>query len=214
MSSIRNLFSRDSGFFYYTDKFSKLIMLNLLVIIFSLPVITFGAAVSALHYVLRHLYADEEGNVVIEFWKAFLDNSKKATCIWLCFFAVGLCLLWNYQLLQTGLLPDSNFLKWPLIIIATIIFCSAMWSFILQSRYENKMFVTVRNGFMFSLFYLPTTVLMVLSTAVPLLLLMISMKLMPFVILCGISGPGLLQVMLYIRIFKQLERLDTEIEKE
>lgn len=205
MSKLQNSFSRDSKFFFYMDKISKLIILNLLFILFSLPLVTFGASLTALHRVLWLLNEDEEGNVFLEFWNAFRENFWKATCIWLCFAAVGAFLLWDYYLLRTGVLLEANWLQWPVYIIAALAFCSGMWAFVLQSRYENKVIATMRNGFIFTFLYFLATVMMVLAAAVPVLLLYISLYTMPVVLLCGFSGTGLLQTMLYSRVFDKLE---------
>lgn len=205
MGSINNLFSQDSAFFRYTDKLGKLIMLNLLVVIFSLPVLTVGSALSALYTMTLKVYADEEGNITAEFLKAFRENFKRATCIWLCFLAVIALLILDYWLLRTGVLPGANVLQWPVYIIAAITFCSGMWSLILQSRYENKVIGTIRNAFVFIYVYFPATIMMLLAATIPLFLLIISLNLMPIVLLCGISGPALLQTVFFSRIFKQLE---------
>lgn len=210
MSSIKNLFSQDSAFFYYTDKLAKLMMLNLIVIVFSLPIFSIGAAFTALYTVMLKLHEDEEGNVVSEFWKAFQDNFKQASCIYLCFLGISAFLLWDYWLLRTGVLPGANVLQWPVYIIAVITFCSAMWSFILQSRYKNNILATMRNGFVFCFVFFLGTLMMLLSAFLPVFLLVISMHLMPIVLVCGISGPVLLQAIFYSRIFKRLDGMTIE----
>lgn len=213
MSSNRKLFSRDSTFFYYTEKFANLMILNLLVIVFSIPMFSFGASITALYSVLSKMCKDEEGIVFVDFWRAFRENFKRATCIWVCFFVIGAFLLWDYYLLRTGVLPEVNYLKWPVFIIAFIAFCCAMWSFILQSRYVNNVFSTIRNGLLFSIFYFPATLLMALAVAVPVFLLIISFSLMPIVLVCGISGPALLQTILFGRIFSGIEPTPNEEEQ-
>ena len=210
MGSIKNLFSQDSAFFFYTDKLAKLIMLNLMVIVFSLPVFTLGAAFTALYTVMLKLHADEEGGVVKEFWKAFQDNFKQATGIWMCFFCIGAFLFLDYWLLRTGVLPGANALQWPIYIIAVIALCSMMWSFILQSRYKNKVFATMRNGFAFCFVFLPATFMMLLAAVVPAFLLVISLHLMPIVLACGISGSALLQTMLFSQVFKRLDVMNKD----
>ncbi len=219
MSSIEDLFSCDNKFFFYIAKFIKLVLLNLMMIVFSLPIFTIGSAFAALYAVMLKVHTDEEGNVITEFWKAFRDNFKQATYIWLHFLGIGAVLFLVYWLLRIGVLPGGNVLQWVVYLLAVVVFSSAMWSFILQSRYENEIRATMRNGFAFSFVFLPATLLMLVPAAIPVVLLIVNLRLWPIVLVCGISGPALLQAAFYSQIFKRLDVMakgndKTEIDDE
>lgn len=73
----------------------KLILVNILWVICSLPVITIGASSTAACYLCLKLINDDECNVVKAFFKSFKENFKQGTIIWLfvgpAFYAVTLC---------------------------------------------------------------------------------------------------------------------------
>lgn len=59
------------------------ILLGLLWVLFSLPVITFGAATTAMLYTGGKVLRQGEGNVFPTFWQAFRREFKQATVLWL-----------------------------------------------------------------------------------------------------------------------------------
>ena len=73
----------------------KLLVVNALWVICSLPIFTIGASSCAACYVCLKLLNEEDGNVVSWFFKSFKENFKQGTIIWLfsapAFYAVTLC---------------------------------------------------------------------------------------------------------------------------
>lgn len=65
-------------FFILTTHFGKLISLNLLLLAFSIPVVTIPAALCGMNRVLIKLYRDGNCFVWSEFWKEFRANIGKA----------------------------------------------------------------------------------------------------------------------------------------
>lgn len=59
-----------------------LLLLNILWIICSIPVITIGASTTALYSVTLKMVVSEEGYIVRDFRKAFVENFKQSTVIW------------------------------------------------------------------------------------------------------------------------------------
>ena len=70
-ASMGRLFSLDSPLFSFLSKVADLILLNILVIICCIPVITVGASMTALHYVVLKMVRDEESYIVRSFFKSF-----------------------------------------------------------------------------------------------------------------------------------------------
>lgn len=78
------------GFFDVDGKLAQvisrifdLIKLNLLCLIFSLPVITAGAGLTAAWYNLLKMARNEESYIGKSYWKAFKTNFRQATIIWI-----------------------------------------------------------------------------------------------------------------------------------
>ena len=86
-------------FFSYDSRFSQILLriaqccyLNLLWLICSLPVFTAGAATTALYHVTLKMVKDEDGALTGLFFRAFRENFRQATVLWLLLLAVGAAL--------------------------------------------------------------------------------------------------------------------------
>ena len=77
------LFNMDSGFARFMNRAIDVLELNILWIIFSLPIFTIGASTCAAYYVTLKMVDEEEGYVGKMFVKAFKDNFKQGTILWL-----------------------------------------------------------------------------------------------------------------------------------
>ena len=70
-------------------KVADFMILNVLWIICSIPIVTIGAATTAMYSVMLRLVKDEEGYIVKGFFKAFKENFKQSTIMWLIYMVVG-----------------------------------------------------------------------------------------------------------------------------
>lgn len=73
----------------FITKITYSVYLNILWFLCCLPIVTAGASTTALFYVTLKVAKDEEGNITKAFFRAFKQNFKKATVIWLILLAVG-----------------------------------------------------------------------------------------------------------------------------
>ena len=96
MRFLLRLFGEESAFGRFLIRLYILIVSNLLFVLFSIPVITTGASLSALNYTLMKLQrGDRHFKVFDTFWKGFKENFVKAT---ICF--VALVALVMFQILE------------------------------------------------------------------------------------------------------------------
>ncbi len=209
---MNSLFNPDSKVMHYGYKLADLMVLQLVVILASLPVVTAGAAFTAMHYVLLRMYRNQEGNIWKEFWYAFRTNFRQATLLWLIYLGVILFLYIDLRLIIVADLPYLKlavyFLPFPLLL--TIL--SLGWVFVLQSRYENTVGKTIRHSLLMVLSHPLYTLINVVLMFVPLILTGLSYALIPLVLFLGYSLPGLLRAILYSRVFDKLE--DTDWRKQ
>ena len=63
--------------------------LNVLWLVCSLPIFTIGASTTAMYTVMLKVVKNEEGYIVKGFFKAFKENFKKSTIIWLILLVIG-----------------------------------------------------------------------------------------------------------------------------
>ncbi len=80
-------FSVDNMLFRFMGRVSDLIILNFLWIFSSLPLFTIGASTKALYSVSLNLANESEGSIIKDYFKAFKDNFKKSTILWLIILA-------------------------------------------------------------------------------------------------------------------------------
>ena len=187
---------------FYANKACDLMGLNLLMLLFCLPVFTLGASVTAMHYVLLKILRDElEEGVVRTFWSAFKSNFRQSTLLWIIYLPIGLLLGLDLLLFHKGLFPLPQILKYFLIALMVVWLLNLNWALILQSRYYNSIKVTLRNALLFCLFHPIDTLLISVVLCVPFALIIFMPELTPVVLICGFGFSGILAAALYNRIF-------------
>ncbi len=77
------LFNIDSPVMRFLGKVADLMILNLVTLVCCIPIVTIGASLTAMHYVLLKMVRDRECYIVRSFFKSFKANFKQATVIWL-----------------------------------------------------------------------------------------------------------------------------------
>ena len=66
-------------------KFADLLLVNAMTIVFSVPVVTMGAALSAMHDQVLKIWRDEQTGIIKGYWKAFRENLKQGTKLFLMY---------------------------------------------------------------------------------------------------------------------------------
>lgn len=200
-----NLFNPDNKFMQLGYKLFDLMSLQLAVMVFSLPLFTMGAALTAMHNILLKIYRDQSPSVWREFWAAFKSNFKQATILWLALLGAFLFLYVNYRLI---VITDIAWLKpgvYLLFVPAIYILLSSSWMFVLQSRYDNPVGKTLRNAFLMVLSQPLNTLVNALMTVLPIVALSWTWQAIPFLFFLGFTLPGILRTIVYSRSFDKLE---------
>lgn len=201
-----NIFNPDSKFTQYTNKFSDLITLNLWFVLTSLPLITIGASATAMHDVLLRIYRDElEYSVTQNYFRAFRENFRQATAIWIVYVVFGAVLF-----ADLFFVTNPGFLKILVTIVSILLVLSLSWIFVLQSRYANPVYATIRNAVVFAIMHPIDTVLMCALMLLPILLLISKPSTIPIVVICCFSLAGIIRAMIYGKVFSQNEVMDDQ----
>lgn len=183
---------------------STLVFLNILTLLFSLPIVTAGAALAAMHYVIIEMIEERGGSLPGEFWKRFKENLKNATPIWLILLAAAGFLYADIRLITGGQLGLPRAMLIP--IYAGLFVTAAIYVYVipLTARFVYSTGAAFKNAAILAAAYFPRTVLMVAASAViPFLLLNVT-RLLPLFFLLGISLPGYLCALLYKPIFDKI----------
>ncbi len=209
------LFDLDSKFMHFMNKFADLMWLNILTLIFCIPLVTVGASVTAMHRVLLAIYRDEESYITRSFWKSFKQNFKQSTIIWLIYLAVIILLISDFLLIYKGGMEVHAFIKYALIFVAVLTAFSFFWVFVLQSRYENKVWQTIKNSLVVGTSHFFYSIMMMILSIIPLVVVYLFNIGIPLVIAFGFTAPGILMTMLYSRVFDRMEGVNRkELKKQ
>lgn len=152
------------------------ILLNILWVICSIPLFTMGASTTALYTVMLKIVKNEEGYIVKGFFRAFKDNFKKATIIWLILGGIGIVLGLDARLVSGMTPPIRTVLQSIFIILGFAWLCVVIYVFPLTARYENTIKNTFKNALLLSVAKLPYTILMVVVTAGSVILTLLNTK--------------------------------------
>lgn len=180
---MRNFFNIDNPFFRFLGRMADLMILNFLFIVCSLPILTAGASACALFYVLFKMRENEEGYITRSFLKAFRENLKKGTAIWLIMLLLGLIFRQDLAVLnqKTGMLAGGL----RIVIYLFIVLWGSMlvYVFPLQGRFENTIKNTMRNAFFMAAANIRQTIAMLVMVVAPVLLTVKSITTMWYALL-------------------------------
>ena len=90
----------DSPFMRVLGRIADLMIINFLTILLCIPVITAGAAFTAMHYVLLKIVRDEEGYIVKQYFRSFKENFLQATILWIGMLAVSAALFVDWRIMR------------------------------------------------------------------------------------------------------------------
>ena len=139
--------------------------LNVLWLVCSLPIVTAGAATTALYYVTLKIAENEEGDITQQFFRAFRSNFKQATILWLILLALGVVLGTDIYVLRhlsastSGVLAVVLTLALAVVIVACIAYAFVLSNvFALVARVENTNGAMLKNALLISVRYLSCTI--------------------------------------------------------
>ena len=207
-------FSIDSPLMRTMSKVADLMILNLLVIVTCIPVITIGASLSAMHYVLIKINRNEGTSVAVMFFKSFKENFAQATILW--FINIAGLFLFAYDVyiffFANNTLPVLVLIF--VLAVGVLFVMTSMYFYPLQARFINPVPKTVRNAFFVMVLNFPKSVLTVLIYMIPIGLLILTTYFIPIVFLFGISVPGFFAVKLYSKVFAKIEPKEEEVTED
>lgn len=207
------IFDLESPLMSFLNKLADLIFLNILAAVCCLPIITIGASMTALNYVVLKIVRNEEGYITKAFFKSFKQNFKQATIIWLTLLLVACVLVGDYLIFTYSGITFPTWLKVTLVAIGIVVLFATMHVFPVLSRFENTILNTYKNSLFMGILTLPKTVCMMVCWAIPVVISAFFPQILPVVFALGISGPTFLCALLYNGTFKRFEPETEEAEE-
>jgi uncharacterized membrane protein YesL len=195
----------NSRIYLLLEKFSNLLILNLVWIVACLPIFTIFPATAAMFSVIRQWKLNDENSVIKPFIKYLKINFKQSFIIELFLFPCVMLLVFDfYYILQS----DSNimiYLLIPLFLITILVISMTTFLFPVMVHYQLSIKDLFKNSVILSFIHLPTTFLLIMSGIAILGLI----YLLPITSIILFSIGSLINYMLCNRIFDRIERLKT-----
>ena len=129
---LQGLFNYDNPVWRFIGKLGDLILLNILWIVCSIPIVTAGAATTAVYYVTLKLVRDENDGTIKNFFHSFKENFVQSTIIWVILLAAGALLAFDFWFFLTG---QMNSLTGVPKLLMTAVFGGFLMLYIFISTY-------------------------------------------------------------------------------
>mgnify|MGYP002509672198 FL=1 len=177
-------FSVDSPLYRFLSKLLDVIRLNFLWILFSIPLVTIGASTVAALSVALKMADDEEGYIGRSFLKAFRENWKQGTVLWLITLVALYAIYLDFQFFEA---LEGNPMIFLLVgILSIVVVVSALlYAYPLAARYENTLFRTIQNSIDITRRYVGRTLFLVFVLSLEFLLFQFNQTMLFFAILLG-----------------------------
>ena len=182
-----------------------MVKLNFMWLLFSLPIVTVGAATVAAYSVTLKMADEQEGYVARQFVKAFKENWRQGIPMGLlalfCSYAVYL----DFELQRVAEGDSTMFLIFG--IVAAFVFgMSFIYAFPLSARYENTLIGTLKNSVNIATRYFARTLLMVAILAGEVIVFIFNYMTLFFGLLIGPACIMLTISGFALHFFKEIEK--------
>lgn len=216
----KKVFNHENKFWRAMGKLADLVALNLLFLVCCLPVVTIGASASAFYSMLMKIAEETEPYILRGFFRAFKENFKKATIIWIIMFIIGAFLIFDIYLVTSAKDVFPTFFRYIIYAITFVYALMLSFVFALQAKFENTVGGTIKNSLLMGIgHFLPWGILIVIITYLPLLLFFIRLDFifytLPLLVLCGFGLIGYGNSKCFLKIFKRyMPEPEPEIESD
>ncbi len=200
-------------------RLADFIILNLLWVVCSIPIITIGASTTALYTVMLKLVKNEEGYIAKGFLKAFKENFKQSTIMWIIFLLISIVFVVDFVSIKLMSDEIGGILQILFLFMGALLAAWMVYAFALQARFVNTVKNTLKNAMILVFAKLPFTVLIVLLTVGPVLVTFLTVRTLVIGVMvwffAGVSLVAWLNSYLLRFVFKKLEEGgEQEAQKE
>lgn len=208
---------KESRFVKIFRTFGDICTLNVLWLVFSIPLVTIGASTTALYAVNLKMIKHEEGGIWKEFTKAFKENFKKATLAWLIVVAAWVLIYCSFTFAGSVEGAMSTFYYvFGCVEVGAVLLVMA-FLFPLIARYENTLVNTFKNAALLSLSNFGSCVKIVLAWFMPIYfstvpLIFLYTWYLWLIIVVGLIGYG--TSFTIRKVFTRIEEAQSGEEKE
>lgn len=158
MSSI---FNYDNRFFQGFNKVVDCFYISILWVIFCIPVVTAGAATTAMYYTVHKVLRGSRGYVWSSFWSSFKSNFKQSTIMWLICLVAWVIMYFDSYLMRQMLEQENKlgFLYYVFVVLMAFLILWGTYIFTYTARFSNTIKHIMKNSAIIAVANLPRTLL-------------------------------------------------------
>ena len=202
----------DNPFFEAMGRLGDIILVNLLLLLCSLPIVTVGASVSAMYGVFLQMIEGTEGRISITFFRYFRKGLKKNTMVWSTMLVIGILLIFNMFFLghvgMEGIWKIVGIVTGCLILIWEILFA---WVFAFLADWEGRIRDGVIAAMRMAVLHLPATLVMVVLNNILLICLWMGVfylaAVIPIYLVAGFGLTGYVNTWFFKKYLKKKEKI-------
>ena len=198
-------FDANNPVMQFLSRLVDMAVLNLMTIACMIPIVTAGAAITAMNNVLIHLVRKDETYVWKMFIASFKQNLKQGIGLGLLFTAIFAFAGLELVLLHSIDAKSSTMFMIIITVICLCVVAIGIYTFALLSRFENTVRGTLINAVSLALGHIPRTLGMLAILVAWAALLWFLHGIFLLVLLYGLTIPGYLCTRIYDPIFRTLE---------
>lgn len=189
------------------DRFSDLVILNVLCILCSIPILTAGSSISAACSCSLKLLKKEGGSICREFWNTWKRDWKQVTPVWFIMACLLFLLVAEYRITACMPKPMQQYFRCVLTVAMILWLSVSVYLFPLLAYFQATCRQSIKNAAKLAVANLPWTALMLLTVSAPCLLL----QLMPgmlaiillFLLILGVEGIIMINCAIFRRSIKK-----------
>lgn len=207
--AFKDTFRGDSAYSQIMTKVFDIFWLSVLSILCCIPVITIGASLSSLYYVMLKLVRDEETAVTRNYFKAFKENFLQSLPVTLILLVIIGILAADFHILGQGGNQSTSIIYGCCVVI--LLAAAAVFSYVfpLMARYQNTIRKTFENAARLAASHLWQTAVMVLMNLFPLGWFLISAETFAAIfwiwVFVGLGIQAFVNSLIIRKIFDKLE---------
>ena len=192
------LFNYDNPLWRFVGRIWDLFILNLLWIICSVPIATFGASTTAMYYCTLKIARDRDsGGVFAMFFHSFKENILQSSIIWIIMGISGAAIVFDIRFFLFYLIINNAVLR--MIVLTVTSFVALLWIFTflyvfpIQAKFVNPIRQTLKLALLMSVKHLIRTVIMLVGSILILVAVYILIMKLPGImsILILVLGSGI-----------------------
>lgn len=170
---MKQLFDLNSPVMCFLSRITDLMLLSLLIILFSIPVVTLSPSIIAASKVVQDFIYGEDSHIVKTFLTHFIKNLKQGIfCSLITYIGIVIYLFDIFWLVSNQAFP--SILLITVLVIASILFLGILIRLhLLMARYHNSFRQHLYNAFVFTCWHFTRSVLIAAITSIPSILFLI-----------------------------------------